>query len=303
MITFDQALTIFQTFLITEKRAPTNTVRAYSNDIEQLGKFFQEHDVTLHSYTKKDLMAFLQKMLEDNISASSRARKLAAMRLFFNLMVERCQIANHIISIKAPKVEQRLPSYLSESEITQLLDTAQKDQTDRGIRNCLMIYLLYSAGLRVSELLDLMPSSVRLDTGFLVVIGKRSKERFVPLPTQVLSLLNVYITTHRPKLFPKSCDDSNTPLFFTVRRGAVCSISRQGCWLIVKALLRASGIIRRVYPHSLRHSLATHLLKNGANLRSLQLLMGHESIATIQVYTHLERDGLREIYDKAHSRS
>ena len=192
-----------------------------------------------------------------------------------------------------PKIEKRLPNYLSEQEIEILLQMADRDTSTLGKRNKVMLYLLYVTGLRITELTTLKTSAIQWDTGFLHVEGKGGKQRMIPLPQPMrsLELLKEYADKQRDYLFP-------------IRyAGTIRPITRQAFWGILKQLWKKTGIAKSISPHQLRHSLATHLLKRGADLRSLQLLLGHENLSTVQIYTHVETSHLRTIYNKKHPRS
>ncbi len=289
----EQLTTNFRTYLLTERRFALNSVAAYIADIEQFLTFLEEHDFELSEYTKDTVMEFLSTLHLKKLSMSSIGRKVVALRLFGAFLAERHGIANNMAHISPPKAEQLLPRYLSEDEIQAFLNTVQTESLtspERGSRNYLMMMLLYSGGLRISELLSLKPASFRFDTGFVEIVGKRGRHRVVPLPAEVLGFVKNYIATNKVDGW----------LFVSTQTGN--PLTRQQCWNIVKELVVKAGINRDVSPHTLRHSLATHFLGRGVDLRSLQVFLGHESIETVQVYTHVDRTSLREIYKKAHPR-
>ena len=204
----------------------------------------------------------------------------------------------------SPKIEKKLPVYLTPDEVERLFKVANRDETPRGMRNKVMLSLLYASGVRISELLSLTVDNINFNTGFVQVTGKGNKERAIPLPGNVISLLRVYLDTTHKQFF--SGDKQPVPLYLfisSVNGAKVEPPSRQALWLLLKKMIIQAQILKNVSPHSLRHSLATHLLKNGADLRSLQLLLGHENLATVQIYTHLEKSELRKIYDKKHPRA
>ena len=283
--------TSFRTHLVTERRFSLNSVAAYSADVEQFLNFLEEHDLELQDYTKENVVEFLSTLYQRLLSTSSIGRKVVSLRLFGSFLFERHGIKNEMEHISPPKPEQLLPKYLTEDEINQLLEFLKSEaETDRGLRNYLMIVLLYSAGLRISELLSLKSTSFRFDTGFVEIVGKRGTHRSVPVPAPILEQVQRYVSLHVDGgwLFQSSHSDN--------------ALTRQQCWNIVKDVVARAGISRDVSPHSLRHSLATHFLGRGIDLRSLQVFLGHESIETVQVYTHVDRTALREIYKKAHPR-
>lgn len=287
----DDALASFRTYLVTERRFSLNSVSAYVADVEQFTDFLESNDISLGEYTKDDVLGFLGTLHERRLATSSQGRKVVALRLFGSFLFERSGIANNMEHVSPPKPEQLLPKYLTEFEINQLIDFIKAEATDeKGLRNYLMVVLLYSAGLRISELLSLTPSSFRFDTGFIEIVGKRGTHRAVPVPTNVLEQVEKYISQNK-----------KTHWLFASERTEK-SLSRQQCWNIVKDLVLRAGVNRDISPHSLRHSLATHFLGRGIDLRSLQVFLGHESIETVQVYTHVDRTALRNAYTKAHPR-
>jgi len=286
-------VTAFRTYLITERRFALNSVTAYMADVEQFMHFLEEHDIELAEYTKETVLEFLFTLHLKKLSMTSIGRKIVALRLFATFLLERDGIPNGLLHISVPKAEQLLPRYLTEDEIRSLFHTVEVEALTspvRGARNHLLLMLLYSGGLRVSELLSLKPISFRFDTGFVEIVGKRGRHRMVPLPSEVLELVKTYIAQHKVDGWLFTSTQTGNPL------------TRQHAWNIVKELVHKAGINRDVSPHSLRHSLATHFLGRGVDLRSLQVFLGHESIETVQVYTHVDRTSLREIYKKAHPR-
>jgi integrase/recombinase XerD len=288
----EQIVTRFRTYLITERRFSHNTVAAYVADVEQFVHFFEEHELSLEKYTKGDVLSFLSSLKLKKLAAASLCRKVVVLKLFGSYLEDCFKIKNLMTQISTPKLEQLLPTYLTEAETEQLLAFIQTHiATEKGFRNYLIIMLLYSAGLRVSELLSLKPGSFRFDTGFVEVIGKRGTQRAVPLPPQVLDAVQQFVITNDKKewLFT-STETSEKPL------------TRQQCWNIVKDAVLKAGITKDISPHSLRHSLATHFLGRGMDVRSLQVFLGHQSVDTVEVYTHVDRTGLRAEYEKSHPR-
>ena len=288
---YNEALTAFRTYLVTERRFSLNSVSAYVADVEQFTTFLESNDVALEEYTRDDVLAFLSTLHARLLATASQGRKVVSLRLFGSFLFDRYTIFNNMEHISPPKPEQLLPKYLTEQEINQLLEFIKSEATDaRGLRNYLMVVLLYSAGLRISELLSLTPASFRFDTGFIEIVGKRGTHRAVPVPQSVMEHVQKYIAQHK----------GDALLFGSDRTEK--SLSRQQCWNIVKDLVLRAGVNRDVSPHSLRHSLATHFLGRGVDLRSLQVFLGHESIETVEIYTHVDRTALRDAYTKAHPR-
>ena len=303
----DYFFTSFSTFLLTEKRVSKNTFLAYSRDIEQFLNFFKSKKVTIKSCNKNDIKKFLKKLKDQGVSAKTLSRKISCLKAFFNFLSDRFKIPNRAGSLIFPKIEKTLPIYLTELEIENLLGAASKDRSDKGIRNRVMLSLIYASGMRVSELVNLRIDQIHFDTGFIGITGKGNKERLVPLPVNVLKFLRFYLDNIYEKLKPKKVMGENSFgqnfLFFSFYRKQIKPISRQSFWIILKNILSKADIKKKVSPHTLRHSLATHLLKSGANIRSLQMLLGHEQLTTVQVYTHLEKSHLRKVYDDKHPRA
>jgi integrase/recombinase XerD len=287
----------FFSYLLTEKRVSLNTFNAYKTDILQLLHFLEKKEITSQQLSLKDLKFFLQE-LKNSCSATSMARKISSLKLFFSFAHEKGQLPNLGVQLTFPKLEKKIPHYLTEQEIETLLAVADQDKTPHGIRNKIMLYLLYVTGLRISELTHLTTSSILWDSGFLQVEGKGGKQRMIPLPMPMTDLLKKYCEELSEKKEHKSIY-----LFPILYAGTVRPITRQAFWGILKKLWKKTGIAKSISPHQLRHSLATHLLQRGADLRSLQLLLGHENLSTVQIYTHVEKSHLRTIYDKKHPRS
>ncbi|MCB9493574.1 MAG: tyrosine recombinase [Epsilonproteobacteria bacterium] len=297
----------FHAFLLTEKRVSQNTFLSYRNDLAQFEQFLKKSKVTLKKITKVNLSAFLKHCKKQGVSARTLSRRISSLKLFFNFLHERFGFTNYGKTLVFPKVEKTLPHYLTEQEIERLLNAANKDSSPKGIRNKVMLYLLYATGMRVSELVNITVDQLHFDTGFIHLIGKGKKERMVPLPKNILELLTYYLENVHIKLLPKNMmalQRSSTYLFPTRTVGTKTKpMSRQTFWLILKKFLSQAGIFKDISPHSLRHSLATHLLKSGVDIRSLQMILGHESLATVQTYTHLGNNEVRKIYNKKHPRA
>lgn len=296
-------LTQWQAFLLTEKRVAKNTYQAYCSDIAQFCTFLQEYELALNAVKQVHIKAFIRHLHANAVGARSIARKIAAIKSLYTYLARQHDMQNHAQDIIIPKIEKRLPKYLSEKEIAQLLLINKDDTAPLGYRNHVIINLLYATGMRISELATLTIGSLRPDEQLICVIGKGSKERFIPLPKQTMQLLHEYITGIYPALLHNAPITGYEPLFPVMYGKVIKSISRQSLWMIVKRMCKQAGIQKEVSPHQLRHSLATHLLKNGADLRSLQLLLGHEQVGTTEIYTHVETSHIREVYDKKHPRS
>lgn len=300
-------LTSFCTFLLTEKRVSKNTFLAYKRDIEQLLEYLNSKGVQIKICNKNHLKNFLKFLHANSCGAKTLSRKISCLKSFFNFLNERFDIPNRASALIFPKLEQTLPIYLTEAEVQYLLKIAAKDISDKGIRNRVMLALIYASGMRVSELVNLKIDQLHFDTGFVILSGKGNKERAIPLPGAVFKFLRFYLDNIYQNLKPKSEKGqkavSQNYLFFSYYANKIKPLSRQSFWVILKTILIKAKIKKKVSPHTLRHSLATHLLKSGANIRSLQLLLGHENISTVQIYTHLEKSHVRDIYNDKHPRA
>ncbi|RTL06990.1 hypothetical protein EKK58_02295 [Candidatus Dependentiae bacterium] len=294
---------LWAAFLLTEKRVSKNTYLAYITDIKQFELYAQRHAVLFLQCTSDQLSKYIDFLYAQQIKATTLARKIIALKLFFGYISKRFLLENCTEYITTPKKEMRLPKYLTEDEVMNLLSYCQKDSTPFGKRNNLMVHLLYATGMRISELAQITIANIRFEDKILSLLGKGNKERMVPLPEQSLELLHDFIKIDLPFFLRKPVSTGREPLFPVLYGKHIKPISRQSLWLILKKLCAQAGIQKNVSPHQLRHSLATHLLKNGADLRSLQLLLGHQNLSSVEIYTHIETSHLRAAYDKKHPRS
>jgi len=301
----DQIILQFEAYLLAQKRVSSNTLTSYMCDIRQFEDFIRSKEVPWQSLEIKQVKEFLRFLKEEqNSSARSMARKISTLKVFFKFLNQQYGTQNLAIDLTFPKIEKRLPNYLSEEDIEKLLNNALQDKTDIGVRNKLMLYLLYVTGMRITELITLTISSIQFDTGFISINGKGGKGRIVPIGQSMVQDINHYLNNVHNKLLGKNREFRSTDFLFPVLyAGKIRHITRQAFWGILKKMAMQSGVNKTLSPHKLRHSLATHLLKNGANLRSLQLLLGHENLSTVQIYTHIDTGYLRKIYDKYHPRS
>jgi integrase/recombinase XerD len=291
----------FENYLLTERRVAHNTFEAYQRDLEQLAYFLHERLVTFEKTTLQDLKDFLKVLKEDGLK--SMARKISCFKTFFLYLSQYFDIPNPAEQLISPKLESKLPQYLSEKEIELLLKAADAEVTDVGFRNKVMLYLLYVTGMRISELTHLKVTQLDFSSGFIVISGKGGKDRMVPVPQHMLTLLSHYLEQVYPLLINKDSTTKTDYLFPSFYGKKLQALTRQSFFIYLKDLTLKAGIKKELSPHQLRHSLATHLLKKGANLRSLQMLLGHEQLATVQIYTHIETSHLRKIYDDKHPRS
>jgi len=296
-----QYQTKFEAYLLTEKRVSKNTFFSYQRDLRQFVEFLEKNSISLKNITGDKLKTFVHHLYGLKLSARSIARKISTLKTFFAYVSHYYDIKNCAKELHIPKIEKRLPTYLTQDEVSKLLAYSERDTSPLGIRNSIMLYLLYSSGMRVSELINIKISDIHFDTRFLSIEGKGGKQRMIPLPEVIMKLLYDYLQKHAHKDLPVSVDPIY--LFPIVYSKKVKPISRQSCWGILKRMCEQAGIKRAVSPHQLRHSFATHMLQKGVDLRSLQVLLGHEEITTVEVYTHVETSELRKIYDKKHPRS
>ncbi len=296
----------FHMYLLAEKRVSQNTFLAYKQDIAQLMAYLKKQKKTLSACQKITIVYFLKQLKTNGMKAKTLSRKISSIKTLFAFLADRFSFVDIAKKLITPKVDKRLPSYLTEKEIQHLFMIANKDKTDKGVRNNVMLNVLYASGMRVSELVSLRLQQVNFETGFLTIVGKGSKERHIPMPQPTLELIQAYIDQSYQNMLAeltKKLKPQEQYLFITSKGGVAKPMSRQFFWVTLKKMLKQAGIIKNIYPHALRHSLATHLLAHGADLRSLQLLLGHENLSTVQIYTHVGTSELRKVYDKKHPRA
>ena len=282
-------------FLKIEKRYSSNTVQAYFRDISQFFQFAGEGPIETFDSTR--IRSYLLKCLEEGRNSRSTARYLSSLKSFFNFLCEENYLKENPAEIlESPKLWRKLPNVISLDEVEALLNCPDP-KTLYGIRDKAMLEVLYATGLRVSELVSLKSSDVDLQVGFLRSMGKGSKERVVPLGAVAQSAVQDYIDVARRVLLK---GNTAHELFIT-RRGS--KMTRQGFWKILRAYSLKANIRTSVSPHTLRHAFATHLLERGADLRSVQEMLGHADISTTQIYTHILQDRMREVHDKFHPRA
>lgn len=292
----DTELDLFLNHLSVERGLSTNTLSAYSTDLRELTAYLNKKGVAAWREVGGELVSEYIQKLGPTSSPRSRARKLAAFRTFFKFMERNGHIrGNPTLLVHFPKLSPGLPKVLSSTEIESLLSLPDSS-SPMGLRNRAIFELLYACGLRVSELADLQVRQVFLDPGYLTVRGKGEKERLIPMGEVAVESLKAYLEHGRPGLMKKGFVSE---VFLNVRGE---KLSRQGIWKIIKSDALKAGIAVNITPHMLRHSFATHLLENGADLRSLQVMLGHSDISTTQIYTHVARERLKEIHRKYHPR-
>lgn len=300
---FARLIDEFTGYLLTQQRSSHHTVSGYASDMVQLMSWLDKRKVFSIEQCSVDILReYLQHLAQEPHKAVTVRRKIATIKAFFGFVALRYKTPNIATELIFPKAPGLLPKALNPQQLQQLLDAVEADTRPIGVRNKLLLYMLYATGMRVSELLALTVSAIDLESGFVRVWGKGNKERAIPLVQPMLVLLHHYVQDIRPKLL---CDQAITDmLFFTVQHGTANPMTRQAIWAIVKTIgkpLLDAGV--KLSPHVLRHTIATHLLQQGADLRSLQLLLGHEQLSTVQIYTQLQTSYLRTVYDAKHSRS
>jgi integrase/recombinase XerD len=292
----EDILQVFLEFLSVEKGLSSNTLLSYSRDMKKLFQFLRKEKLAWSKAGEEDLIRFIHHQSRAGLSARSMARLISSLKSFYRFLVLDGMIKkNPAASLSSPKTWLSLPKFLTVSEVELLL--SQPDEKDiHGIRDKAMLELLYATGLRVSELVSLKIKDLNLEDGFLLCLGKGGKERIVPIGDTAASAIRRYIDEARPMLLKQP----NNFLFLT-RRGS--AFTRQGFWKLLKSYAKKADLDLKISPHILRHTFATHLLERGADLRSVQLMLGHSQITTTQVYTHVSRQQLRRVYDKFHPRA
>jgi len=291
------AINSFLTHVRVEKGLSPNTVVAYRRDILKFEAFARKRKLSLEAVSRDDLIDFLASLYRLKLESRTVARHLVTLRNFFRFaQIQELIAEDPSLNLESPKIRRSLPGYLRLEEVERLV--AQPDEkTPLGLRDRAMLDVLYSTGLRVSELIGLRVMDLDASAGCIRCIGKGDKERIVPIGKKALALVDRYLRDSRPKLFGKT----NSTALFINRRGG--SLSRVGVWKILSGYGRQAGLRIALTPHMLRHSFATHLLERGADLRSVQLMLGHSDISTTQIYTHVVEERLKQIYKAHHPRA
>ena len=283
--------------LLIERGVAQNTLEAYRRDLRRYFQFLQQKDITkLQEVEPEVIIEYLVQIKSEGLSANSMNRALAALRGLYKYLIQEKIIGQSpLVNIELAKVWMRLPDTISKEEMNVIL-IQPGNQTAAAMRDTAMLELLYATGIRVSELINLTMNSVNWQVGFLVVMGKGSKERIVPIGKTAYDCTRFYVDKARPKLMQKKITD----VLFLNRFGT--KFTRQGLWKIVIRYAKKAGLQKKIHPHTFRHSFASHLLEGGADLRMVQVMLGHADISTTQIYTHITRDRLKEIHAKYHPR-
>lgn len=296
----DGCIDRFIAYLGAERGLSRNTLSAYGSDLARLADHLARAKVRdVAAVRPSHLVSFLEALARRGLAARSRARTLAAVRMFFAFLVrERVLEVSPTQDLHLPRLGQRLPRSLSESDIRQLIEPAAATGGDQALaaRDAAMVELVYATGLRVSEVVSLKTSQVNLEAGFLTVVGKGRKERAVPVGHYACERLRQYLGDARPALL----GGRTSAYLFVTRRGG--PMTRRAFALLLRKRVLRAGLRGKVSPHTLRHAFATHLVDRGADLRAVQMMLGHADISTTQVYTHVARDRLREVHRKFHPR-
>lgn len=290
----------FKSYIKVEKGLSANTLEAYERDLKKLQAFADKHALTLKTLTRDHIVDFLGDLYRQGLDSRSVARHLVSVRNVFRFaLTEGVLTADPTLNLESPKVRRLLPVYLRMEDVDRLLD--QPDPaTPNGLRDRAILEVLYSTGLRVSELSTLKVSDIEMRMGCLRCVGKGDKERLVPVGRKALAAVQTYLAKSRPVLL-RAMAGNASPWLFVNRFGN--RLSRIAIWRLLTAYGRRAGIRVRLSPHKLRHSFATHLLERGADLRSVQLMLGHADISTTQIYTHVMEERLKQVYKAHHPRA
>jgi integrase/recombinase XerD len=297
----DLAIQQFLDHLRVERELSVATVAAYGHDLAAFARFLVGRGLSeVAAVRPVDVLDYMATLTSQGLSARSQARSLIAERQLFKFMrAERICESNPTEEIDLPRFGRKLPIFLTLEEVDRLLAAPDRSSA-RGLRDVAMLETLYATGLRVSELVKLRLCDVNLDAGYLVAFGKGKKQRIVPLGEAAIAAIRTYVETARSQALREHSRAANDVVFLT-RLGS--GMTRQGFWKIIAALARTAGIRKPISPHKLRHSFATHMVERGADLRSVQSMLGHADIGTTEIYTHLSRAHLRSVYDRFHPRA
>ncbi|MGB6430349.1 MAG: site-specific tyrosine recombinase XerD [Candidatus Acidiferrales bacterium] len=291
----------FLNYLQVEKGLSANTIGGYGRDLQSFAAFLEKRRVRAPAVQRDDVVDYLGSLYRRNMDSRSVARHLVTLRGFYRfLLIEDLIKSDPTLTLESPKVRRRLPTFLRVAEVEKLLALPDLS-TLIGVRDRAMIEVLYSSGLRVSELIGLRVSDLDMRTGSLRCVGKGDKERLVPMGRRAMAAVEQYLASARPLLMRARRIQAPVPFLFLNHRGG--KLTRCGVWKVLGAYGRKAGLRVPLTPHKLRHSFATHLLEGGADLRSVQLMLGHADISTTQIYTHVVEERLKAVYKAHHPRA
>ena len=293
------AVDAYLTHLTVERRLAANSVESYARDLQLLAEYASGRGVSIDALSRDDLEAFVRDLMGSGRSPRSVARAIACYRGLYRFLVIDGRIkSSPADDLRPPRAWKALPRYLAVEEVDRLMAQPAVD-TPRGLRDRALIELLYATGMRVSELISLRPSDINLEASYLTCTGKGDKQRIVPIGDEAADWVRKYLKQARPALLGKR----NSPRLFVNARGGGPGLTRVGFWKILKAYARQAALTRTLSPHMLRHSFATHLLERGADLRAIQMMLGHADLSTTQIYTHVLEQRMRTVYDRFHPRA
>lgn len=287
-------------YLALERGLSENSTQAYYSDLDSFTDHLQEnHILTFPEVTRDHILEFLSRCKEEGMETATLARRLVSIKVFFRYLVQEKELKSNITDImSSPKLWRILPDFLSGEEISRFLQAfSARSKDPLEFRNRCMMEILYSCGLRVSEMANLKLGDIVFDENIIRVLGKGSKERIVPIGKTALMLIQKYIRSIRPQLLK----ENSVPYLFLSNNGK--KLDRERIWMVVKEAAKRANITKEVHPHTLRHSFASHLLENGADLRAIQEMLGHADISTTQIYTHISAKRLLSVHKKFHPRA
>lgn len=292
----ERQLKYFFDFLENDKKLSDNTLQSYKRDLKQFKRYIEACEINYNHVKEEDIKDYIKELQEEGKKASSISRCIASIRSFYQFVLKRKKIkVDPTANIQSPKIEKRVPSVLTSKEVELLLDQP-KDVDLKGTRDKAMLEFAYATGMRVTEIISLNIDDVNLEEGY-VTCKTGNKQRTIPLGTKSLNALKEYVDDARDVLIK---NDDEKALFVNVNGGR---LTRQGFWKIIKYYKEQAHITKDITPHVLRHSFATHLLQNGADLKAIQTMLGHSDISSTQVYMQFQDEGLKNIYKKAHPRA
>lgn len=296
MISLDNLIEKFHYYLLLERKISKISSEFYLSDTKEFLSWLKKD---LSDISEEDIKKFIRHLATKKRNSTTIARKISSLRSFFYFLNKEGMISKNLIEdIDTPKIKRKLPQVLTISEVEKLLNSLETKKDKETIRARAMFELLYATGMRVSELLNLKINDLNLEEGFVRIIGKREKERIVPIGEPAVLAIKEYLNLVRPFLLNKK--DISNPYLFLNQRGK--KLSRMGFWKILRKYVKLAGIEKKITPHTFRHTFATHLLEGGANLRIVQELLGHANISTTQIYTKLNKEYLKQIYNAFHPR-